>query len=462
VLSDAVSEPATEPIPVSVLAPAVPTSLPTVAAPVTPGRLVLSTNGVDPVDLAVEFTRVVPPSGNVMVCRTQQFGLGPDRAGTTVTFWADTTVVHLIVNGVRLKTVPSRLTEAHLQRLLDEGGRPAGPPPIATGQHGDAIEVDRTVNGCGQIGLAGRQHPIGFHFAGRRLTVRLDHGVLQLIDNGVLLRTLPNPLAPRRNGPHPGRSPRRTPTDAGSRTVAGGTADQRTWRSSRCWATNPGRLRWPRTSGACSPAGRRSGPAWPGRPLPGWPATTRSNGLRTGCTGCGVPLRPTISRCGRLGCNWLRIPRSGNGLPSKGVVSHRSAAAVYGLGHLPADVHEFILPVRRQSRRSDVRLHRAELDRGEWTSLAGLPVTRPARIAADLIHDREDPGAVAQVIADALRPVHDYPGTVARAITPYARRFGLPDGDGLVLLEWLLELTGAPERDAWLKEARDDHRRSRS
>jgi predicted transcriptional regulator of viral defense system len=146
----------------------------------------------------------------------------------------------------------------------------------------------------------------------------------------------------------------------------------------------------------------------------------------------------------------------------QGVVSHRSAAAVYGLGHLPADVHEFILPVRRQSRRPDVRLHRAELDRGEWTSLAGLPVTRPARIVADLIHDREDPGAVAQVIADALRPVHDYPGTVARAIFPYARRFGLPDGDGLALLEWLLELTGAPERDAWLKEARDDHRRSRS
>jgi len=142
---------------------------------------------------------------------------------------------------------------------------------------------------------------------------------------------------------------------------------------------------------------------------------------------------------------------------AQGVVSHRSAAAVYGLGHLPADVHHFILPVRRQSRRPDVRLHRADLARDEWTTLAGMPVTRPARTAADLLADREDPGAVAQVIADALRGVHDDPGTVARAIAPYAGRFGLADGDGLALLEWLLDLTDDPERHAWMKQARDDH-----
>jgi hypothetical protein len=49
---------------------------------------VLSPNGVDPVDLAVEFVRVVPLSGNLCV-RGQQFWLCPDRAGATVTFWAD-------------------------------------------------------------------------------------------------------------------------------------------------------------------------------------------------------------------------------------------------------------------------------------------------------------------------------------------------------------------------------------
>jgi hypothetical protein len=57
-----------------------------------------------PVDLAVGSARVVPLSGNLTVCG-QQFWLGPDLAGATVTFWADTTVAHLLTNGVRLKTV---------------------------------------------------------------------------------------------------------------------------------------------------------------------------------------------------------------------------------------------------------------------------------------------------------------------------------------------------------------------
>lgn len=141
--------------------------------------------------------------------------------------------------------------------------------------------------------------------------------------------------------------------------------------------------------------------------------------------------------------------------PDTGVVSHRSAAALYGLGHLPADVHEFILPTRRQSRRPDLRLHRSRLTEAEWTTLHGLPVTRPARIAADLLTDREDPGAAGHVIADALREGYDYPVTVVHALTLHAARFGLRRGDGPALLRWLLDLTGTPERHQWLDEAID-------
>jgi hypothetical protein len=171
--------------------------MPSTAGPVIPASPILSTNGTDPVDLAVEFTRVVLLSGNLCVCG-QQFWLGPDRAGATVTFWADSTVVHLLVNGVRLKTVPSRLTAARLQRLLTEDGRPAGPPPIPTGEAEPdaAIEVGRMVNATGAVALAGRQRSVGYHFAGRRVTVRIDRGLLQLVADGVLLRSLPNPLTP--------------------------------------------------------------------------------------------------------------------------------------------------------------------------------------------------------------------------------------------------------------------------
>jgi hypothetical protein len=57
-----------------------------------------------------------------------------------------------------------------------------------------------------------------------------------------------------------------------------------------------------------------------------------------------------------------------------------------------------------------------------------MPVTRPSRIAADLMDDKDDPEAVAQVVADDLRPVYDYPGAFADALAPYAASFGLRRG----------------------------------
>ncbi|MGO9875921.1 MAG: type IV toxin-antitoxin system AbiEi family antitoxin domain-containing protein [Acidimicrobiia bacterium] len=140
--------------------------------------------------------------------------------------------------------------------------------------------------------------------------------------------------------------------------------------------------------------------------------------------------------------------------PEDGVVSHRSAAALYGIGHLPADVHEFTVPGRRQSRRSDVRLHVRPLEGVKWITLDGLPSTRPSRITSDLLRENEDPEAVAQLIADAIREVYDHPGTFADSLAPYAARFSLRSGDGLALLRWFLGLVGDPETQRWLDEAR--------
>lgn len=145
--------------------------------------------------------------------------------------------------------------------------------------------------------------------------------------------------------------------------------------------------------------------------------------------------------------------------PDDGVVSHRSAAAMYSLGHLPADRHEFILPERRQTRRRDVRLHVLRLDVGEWVSHGGLVVTRPSRIAADLLADHEDPEAVAQLVADAIRAVYDYPGTFADRLAPYAARFGLRRDDGIGLLRWFLGLVGDPGSSRWIEEAEDHEAR---
>lgn len=136
-----------------------------------------------------------------------------------------------------------------------------------------------------------------------------------------------------------------------------------------------------------------------------------------------------------------------------GVVSHRSAAALYGIGHLAADRHEFTFPGRRQTRRADVRLHHRPLTHSDTTQRGGLPVTRPSRIAADLLAEREDLGAVAQLITDALRSAFDDPIRMISSIAPYAAAHGSRRDDGLDFLHRLLELSGDPESDRWLAEA---------
>ena len=77
-----------------------------------------------------------------------------------------------------------------------------------------------------------------------------------------------------------------------------------------------------------------------------------------------------------------------------------------------------------------------------------------------MLDDKEAPEAVAQVIADALRPVNDYPGAFADALAPYAASFGLSRGDGLALFRWLLDTAGDPEMPRWIEEARVQAERS--
>jgi hypothetical protein len=146
--------------------------------------------------------------------------------------------------------------------------------------------------------------------------------------------------------------------------------------------------------------------------------------------------------------------------PDDGVVSHRSAAEMYGTGHLPADVHDFTVGRRRQSRQRDIRLHTRRLADRDWIVLGGLPVTRPARIASDLLYEREDPEAVAHVIADSLRAVYDYPRTFADALAVHAHRFGFRRHDGLGLLRWLLDLAGDGDTSVWMDEARAQQERT--
>jgi hypothetical protein len=143
----------------------------------------------------VEFDRVIPASGNMQVAG-KQFWLGPARSGVTVTFWADTSVIHLTIAGARVKSLRSHLSTADLAALAAAGGRPAGPPPLPPAGPGAAIEVDRTVARNGAVHLAGRYVPAGEILAGRRVSIRIEEATLMFFDPGTreLLRTRPSPL----------------------------------------------------------------------------------------------------------------------------------------------------------------------------------------------------------------------------------------------------------------------------
>ncbi|MFI7492676.1 hypothetical protein ACIBXA_30295 [Micromonospora echinaurantiaca] len=145
----------------------------------------------------VQLVRVVPPSGNLTVAQ-QQVWLGPALAGTPVTIWVDTDRLHVLTaEGARIKSSPSRLSQRDLARLLADGGASAGPPPLPQPEpKTSAVEVDRVVNACGGISIAGRQS-VGMPLAGQRVRVRVDGVLLHVIDDAAQLRrTLRCPLPP--------------------------------------------------------------------------------------------------------------------------------------------------------------------------------------------------------------------------------------------------------------------------
>jgi hypothetical protein len=143
--------------------------------------------------VAVKADRVVPPSGNLQL-GGQQVWLGPALADRKVTIWVDETSLHVLLDGARIKTLPSRLGITELARLAAGGARPAGPSPLPAGT-GTAVEVERTVNATGLVSLAGAQLSVGYQLAGQRVILRMDGTQMTVItSDGELARTMPCPV----------------------------------------------------------------------------------------------------------------------------------------------------------------------------------------------------------------------------------------------------------------------------
>ena len=156
---------------------------------------------------AVEFDTVIAASGLLSVLpRVQRIKMGPDRAGQRAHVWADEHSVHVLIDDKHVKTVASALSTEDLHELRLRGATPAGPPP-ATGvprnrslAGGTVIEVDRTVDASGVIGLGGHDLAVGAHLAGQRVVARLDGHLVHVIAEGVLAKTLPSPIPVQQRG----------------------------------------------------------------------------------------------------------------------------------------------------------------------------------------------------------------------------------------------------------------------
>ena len=125
-------------------------------------------------------------------------------AGRTVTIWAGLRTVHVSSDGHVVRTHASRLSPQDLSRLAMRGARVAGPPPAPPSLRrrggtpvitpGTAVELDRAVNKDGVVTLAGATHLVGFAWAGRKVTLRLDGHLMHAITDGALIGTWPCPI----------------------------------------------------------------------------------------------------------------------------------------------------------------------------------------------------------------------------------------------------------------------------
>jgi transposase InsO family protein len=155
----------------------------------------------------VEFDRVVPPSGNMWVTN-RQFWMGTGRAGVTARIWTDCDLIHVLVGGIRIKTVRSHLSVNDLARLTAQGAVPAGPSPLPPAEDGDAVEVDRCVSRIGLVCLAGQQLHAAEILAGRRVTIRIEGHTLHVL-RPPHPRAAPHPQEPAH--PRAGQKPARCP-----------------------------------------------------------------------------------------------------------------------------------------------------------------------------------------------------------------------------------------------------------
>lgn len=126
------------------------------------------------------------------------------------------------------------------------------------------------------------------------------------------------------------------------------------------------------------------------------------------------------------------------------VTAGQTAATLHGIGDFLSFKSEFIIPRRRGTRLSHIRLRIQALQTQDITYADRVPVLTVEKTIADLFSTHTDVSLIANGYTDALRM-----GTITRParletlLRPFANRYGLAVNDGSAVLELLSPRTAA-------------------
>lgn len=166
---------------------------------------------------AVEWEAVLTGRARLLLPGNQQLKFTAALARRTVTVWVNDRSIHVVLDGTVIRARPSRLTERDLRDLLGRGARVAGPEPARSAVTIDmlttskTIEVNRTVDRDGYVGLGGHKVLLDPPLGGQRVTVRFDGALMHVLAAGRLVKTLPAPIPPEHRATLRGARPTSEP-----------------------------------------------------------------------------------------------------------------------------------------------------------------------------------------------------------------------------------------------------------
>jgi hypothetical protein len=134
----------------------------------------------------VEIHRTVNAVGMVSIAG-KYHSVGQQLAGRRITLRLDTTLAHVVLDGVLARTIALTLTPTQRARL--QGARMPGPAPLIDQR---PARVQRTVSCRGGTQIIGQRIQVGLRHAGQIITIELDETTLRLYDqHDQLIKTVP-------------------------------------------------------------------------------------------------------------------------------------------------------------------------------------------------------------------------------------------------------------------------------